>query len=333
MYIANATGCSSIWGASAPSFPYTAGKDGKGPAWASSLFEDNGEFGLGMLTADRIIHERAIKAIEKLGNASEDSFTVETVENFLKNGNEENRQKLLRLAEAMDSNPAKEILKYKDFMTEKSHWIFGGDGWAYDIGFGGLDHVIASGENINIFVFDTEIYSNTGGQASKATPLGASAKLSLGGKTGAKKNLGAMAMTYGNVYVAQVAMGADFNQCLKAIIGAEAYKGPSLIIGYAPCISHGIKKGMSFCMQEQKRAVECGFWQLFRFDPDRKNKGQNPLVIDSKAPEPEKYREFLLGEQRFREVLKDNPESKGIFQRSQEEMLKKYELLKKLSQL
>lgn len=334
MFIANATGCSSIWGGSIPSIPYTCGRSGRGPAWANSLFEDNAEFGYGIMLAHNTLHERAVNAVKELAEKTINDNFKTAAENFIENQNDENADIMINTLEKEFNEEAEKIKKYKKYLSKKSHWIFGGDGWAYDIGFGGLDHVIASGANINIFVFDTEIYSNTGGQTSKATPAGAAAQFSPSGKESSKKDLAAMAMSYGNVYTAQIAMGADLNQCIKTIIEAEAYNGPSLIIGYAPCISHGIKGGMSSCMAEQKRAVEAGYWHLFRFNPDLRKQQKNPLIIDSKKPEPEKYREFLSGETRFSITsLKDPENAEKLFEKAEKTAMQKYELLQKISEL
>ncbi len=312
MYIANATGCSSIWGGSAPSTPYTTNKLGKGPAWANSLFEDNAEYGYGMFLAQNTIRQRAIAKVLELAKEVECDECKAVIENYLstvENGklNSVATDKLVALLETMDKPLAKEILKDKDFLRKKSLWIFGGDGWAYDIGFGGLDHVLAQNEDINIFVFDTEVYSNTGGQSSKATPTGAIAQFAAAGKTIKKKDLAGIAMTYGYVYVAHIAMGADYNQCIKAIAEAESYNGPSLIIGYAPCINHGIKGGMSIAQTEEKKAVEAGYWHLFRYDPRLAAEGKNPFQLDSKAPTAD-YKDFIMGEVRYNSLARANPE-------------------------
>ncbi len=331
MYIANATGCSSIWGGSAPSTPYTVNAKGKGPAWANSLFEDNAEYGLGMYLAQNKLRERAISKLESLAENSEGELK-KAVEEYLntKNNGKENSIATENLVKILEENSEEfsEILDLKDYLNKKSVWIFGGDGWAYDIGFSGLDHAIASGENINILVFDTEVYSNTGGQASKSTPSGAVAQFAAGGKSTGKKDLAGIAMSYGYVYVASIAMGANQAQCIKAISEAEAYEGPSLIIAYAPCINHGIKSGMSSAQAEQKKAVESGYWNLFRYNPQL----EKPFILDSKAPDTSKYREFLMGEVRYNSLAMQNPErAEKLFKDSEEKALKKYEQLKKIA--
>ncbi len=312
MYIANATGCSSIWGGSAPSTPYTTNKLGKGPAWANSLFEDNAEYGYGMFLAQNTIRQRAIAKILDLEKNVECPDCKAVIDEYLStidNGklNSAATDNLVAMLEKMDTAEAKDILKDKDFLRKKSLWIFGGDGWAYDIGFGGLDHVIASNEDINIFVFDTEVYSNTGGQSSKSTPTGAIAQFAAAGKTVKKKDLAGIAMTYGYVYVAQIAMGADYNQCIKAISEAESYNGPSIVIGYAPCINHGIKGGMSIAQTEEKKAVEAGYWHLFRYDPRLAAEGKNPFQLDSKAPSAD-YKDFIMNEVRYNSLARANPD-------------------------
>ncbi len=336
MYIANATGCSSIWGGSAPSTPYTTNKLGKGPAWANSLFEDNAEYGYGMFLAQNTIRQRAIAKILKLAQNVECAECKAVIEEYLStvdNGklNSPATDKLIALLEGMDTAEAKDILKDKDFLRKKSMWIFGGDGWAYDIGFGGLDHVIASNEDINIFVFDTEVYSNTGGQSSKATPTGAIAQFAAAGKVVKKKDLAGIAMTYGYVYVAQIAMGADYNQCIKAIAEAESYNGPSIIIGYAPCINHGIKGGMSIAQSEEKKAVEAGYWHLFRYDPRLAAEGKNPFQLDSKAPTAD-YKDFIMGEVRYNSLARANPDRAAkLFDSAVESAKDKYDHLVFLS--
>ncbi|MBQ8623278.1 MAG: pyruvate:ferredoxin (flavodoxin) oxidoreductase [Oscillospiraceae bacterium] len=332
MYIANATGCSSIWGGSAPSTPYTTNKLGKGPAWANSLFEDNAEYGYGMFLAQNTIRQRAVAKILNLAKTVECEECKAVIDEYLTtidNGklNSPATDKLVAMLEKMDTAEAKDILKDKDFLRKKSMWIFGGDGWAYDIGFGGLDHVIASNEDINIFVFDTEVYSNTGGQSSKATPTGAIAQFAAAGKVVKKKDLAGIAMTYGYVYVAQVAMGADYNQCIKAIAEAESYNGPSIIIGYAPCINHGIKGGMSIAQTEEKKAVEAGYWHLFRYDPRLAAEGKNSFQLDSKAPTGD-YKAFLMNEVRYNSLARANPErAEKLFNSAVESAQDKYEHL------
>ena len=332
MYIANATGCSSIWGGSAPSTPYTTNKFGKGPAWANSLFEDNAEYGYGMFLAQNTIRQRAVAKILDLAKTVECEECKAVIDEYLTtidNGklNSAATDKLVAMLEKMDTAEAKDILKDKDFLRKKSMWIFGGDGWAYDIGFGGLDHVIASNEDINIFVFDTEVYSNTGGQSSKATPTGAIAQFAAAGKVVKKKDLAGIAMTYGYVYVAQIAMGADYNQCIKAISEAESYNGPSIIIGYAPCINHGIKGGMSIAQTEEKKAVEAGYWHLFRYDPRLAAEGKNPFQLDSKAPTGD-YKAFLMNEVRYNSLARANPErAEKLFNSAVESAQDKYDHL------
>ncbi len=333
MYIANATGCSSIWGNSSPSTPYTVTPDGRGPAWSNSLFEDNAEFGYGMLLAQNTIRARLKTKVEKLAENGENEEVKAAAKEYLEtfsigatNGTATDR--LVAALEACDCGcPERaELLKNKDFLAKKSQWIFGGDGWAYDIGFGGVDHVLASGEDVNIMVFDTEVYSNTGGQSSKATKTGATAQFAAGGKETKKKDLASIAMSYGYVYVAQIAMGADFNQTVKAIAEAEAYPGPSLIIAYAPCINHGIKKGMSKAQTEEQLAVECGYWNNFRFNPQAEQK----FTLDSKEPTGD-YREFLNGEVRYNALMRANPEkAEQLFAKNEEEAKERYEYLKGL---
>ena len=314
MMVANATGCSSIWGASAPSMPYTKNYRGHGPAWANSLFEDNAEFGLGMVLGVKQVRNKLAADIEAAAKLNVSEALKAACEEWLANidngaGTRERADKLTALLKNEKGNDAllNEIYNNRDFFVKRSQWIFGGDGWAYDIGFGGLDHVIASGEDVNIMVFDTEVYSNTGGQSSKATPTAAIAKFAASGKNTKKKDLGMMAISYGYVYVAQIAMGADKNQTLKAIAEAEAYPGPSIIIAYAPCINHGLKAGMGNSQEESKRAVACGYWSLFRFNPQLKEADKNPFILDSKAPTAD-FKEFLMGEVRYASLKKQFPE-------------------------
>ena len=333
MYIANATGCSSIWGNSSPSTPYTVNAKGQGPAWSNSLFEDNAEFGYGMLLAQRAIRDGLKAKVEDVvaNGTNEDVKAAgqEWLDTFAVGAtNGAATDKLVAALEACGCDKAKEILAQKDFLAKKSQWIFGGDGWAYDIGFGGVDHVLASGEDINIMVFDTEVYSNTGGQASKATKTGATAQFAAGGKETKKKDLAGIAMSYGYVYVAQIAMGADYNQTVKAIAEAEAYPGPSLIIAYAPCINHGIKKGMSKAQTEEQLAVECGYWNNFRFNPAAEGA---KFTLDSKEPKEEGYQEFLDGEVRYNALKRSNPEKAArLFKKNEQEAMERYEYLKKL---
>ena len=330
MYIANATGCSSIWGNSSPSTPYTTNRFGRGPAWDNSLFEDNAEFGLGMALANKAIRKRLNEELQKA--VAEDASLKEAYDKWVETyessaANLPATTDLIAALEKSSSAKAKEILAEKDFLNKKSHWIFGGDGWAYDIGFGGLDHVIASGEDVNIMVFDTEVYSNTGGQSSKATPTGAIAQFAAAGKAIRKKDLAGIAMSYGYVYVAHIAMGADYNQCVKAISEAEAYNGPSIIIAYAPCINHGIKKGMSKAQTEEELAVKSGYWHCFRYDPRKVEEGKNPFTLDSKAP-TESYQEFIQGEVRYNSLERQDPvRAKELFERSEIEAKRRYEEL------
>ena len=332
MYIANATGCSSIWGNSSPSTPYTVNEKGQGPAWSNSLFEDNAEFGYGMLLAQKALRNGLKAKVESVAAseaASEEvkSACKEWLDTFncgATNGTATDN--LVAALEGADCEVCKDIVNNKDFLAKKSQWIFGGDGWAYDIGFGGVDHVLASGQDINIMVFDTEVYSNTGGQSSKSTPTGAIAQFAAGGKEVKKKDMASIAMSYGYVYVAQIAMGADFNQTVKAIAEAEVYPGPSLIIAYAPCINHGIKKGMSKAQTEEELAVKSGYWHNFRFNPAAENK----FTLDSKAP-TEDYKEFLNGEVRYNALARMNPErAEELFAKSEEAAKERYAYLNKL---
>ena len=332
MYIANATGCSSIWGNSSPSTPYTTNAKGQGPAWSNSLFEDNAEFGYGMLLAQRAIRGGLKEKIEDLvaNGTNEDVKAAgqEWLDTYAVGAtNGAATEKLVAALEACGCDKANEILAQKDFLSKKSQWIFGGDGWAYDIGFGGVDHVLASGRDINVMVFDTEVYSNTGGQSSKSTPTGAIAQFAAGGKETKKKDMASIAMSYGYVYVAQISMGADFNQTVKAIAEAEAYPGPSLIIAYAPCINHGIKKGMSKAQTEEELAVKCGYWHNFRFNPAAENK----FTLDSKAPASEDYQAFLDGEVRYNSLKRSNPEKAArLFAKNENEAKERYTYLNKL---
>ena len=334
MYIANATGCSSIWGNSSPSTPYTVNAKGQGPAWSNSLFEDNAEFGYGMLLGQKAIRKRLKAEVETIAASDKASAEVKAAcHEYLDTfncgaSNGDATDKLVAALDGCDCDTCKDIVKNKDFLAKKSQWIFGGDGWAYDIGFGGVDHVLASGEDINIMVFDTEVYSNTGGQASKATKTGATAQFAAGGKETKKKDLAGIAMSYGYVYVAQIAMGADYNQTVKAIAEAEAYPGPSLIIAYAPCINHGIKKGMSKAQTEEQLAVESGYWNNFRFNPAAEGA---KFTLDSKEPKEEGYQEFLDGEVRYNALKRSNPEKAArLFKKNEQEAMERYEYLKKL---
>ena len=333
MLIANATGCSSIWGNSSPSTPYTVTPEGKGPAWDNSLFEDNAEFGYGMFLANKAVREGLKAHVENIvaeggQGAAEGQAWLDTYK--LGKENSVATDKLVAALADVDSADAKEIVEKKDFLSKKSQWIFGGDGWAYDIGYGGVDHVLASGDDVNIMVFDTEVYSNTGGQASKATRTGAVAQFAAAGKETKKKDLAGMAMTYGYVYVAHIAIGADYNQAVKAIAEAEAYDGPSLIIAYAPCINHGIRKGMGKSITEEELAVKAGYWFNFRFNPDLVKEGNNAFILDSKTP-TESYQDFLAGEVRYTSLMRSNPErAKELFARSEQECKERFEYLQKL---
>ena len=339
MYIANATGCSSIWGNSSPSTPYTVNKKGQGPAWSNSLFEDAAEFGYGMSLAQQAIRTRLKAEVEEIVSSDKASEEVkaaaqEWLDTFSCGAtNGAATDKLVALLEGCDCDTCKDVVKNKDFLAKKSQWIFGGDGWAYDIGFGGVDHVLASGKDINVMVFDTEVYSNTGGQSSKATPTGAVAQFAAGGKEVKKKDLAAIAMSYGYVYVAQIAMGADYNQTVKAIAEAEAYPGPSLIIAYAPCINHGIRVGMSKAQTEEKKAVAAGYWHNFRYNPALLAEGKNPFSLDSKAP-TESYQDFLKGEVRYTSLERKNPErAHELFNSAEAAAKAKYAHLQKLIDL
>ncbi|MCI6886320.1 MAG: pyruvate:ferredoxin (flavodoxin) oxidoreductase [Lachnospiraceae bacterium] len=333
MYIANATGCSSIWGNSSPSTPYTVNAKGQGPAWDNSLFEDNAEFGYGMLLAQNAIRsglKAKVEAVAANEAASEEvkAACQEWLDTYSVGAtNGAATDKLVAVLDGIDCPTCKDIVKNKDFLAKKSQWIFGGDGWAYDIGFGGVDHVLASGKDINVMVFDTEVYSNTGGQSSKATKTGAVAQFAAGGKETKKKDLASIAMSYGYVYVAQISMGADYAQTVKAIAEAEAYPGPSLIIAYAPCINHGIKKGMSKAQTEEKLAVETGYWNNFRYNPAAEKK----FTLDSKAPNMEGYQDFLKGEVRYASLAMKNPErAANLFAKNEAEAKERYEYLSKL---
>ena len=343
MLIANATGCSSIWGASAPSMPYCKNAQGKGPAWANSLFEDNAEYGFGMAIATKQIRNK----IADLMNAALELDIPENYKEAFKawlagmDDADESKKATLEVlpllkAEGINDEKAKKIIEEiadkKDYLIKKSVWIFGGDGWAYDIGYGGLDHVLASGENVNVLVLDTEVYSNTGGQSSKATPIGAVAKFAASGKKVTKKDLGMIAATYGYVYVAQVAMGADKNQLLKALIEAEKYDGPSLIIAYAPCINHGIKEGMGRTQANEQQAVEAGYWHLYRYNPELKKEGKNPFLLDSKEPKTS-FREFLNGQVRYTSLVGSFPEiAEDLFAKAEEAAKEKYEKYKTMAE-
>ncbi len=339
MYISNATGCSSIWGGPAATSPYTVDAKGHGPAWANSLFEDNAEHGMGMYLGQQAVRKNLIAKVEHLAEVTSCEETKAAIKEYLDtvNNGKANKiatEKLVAVLEKDTECPLrKEILKDKEFLAKKSVWVFGGDGWAYDIGFGGVDHVLASGEDINIMVFDTEVYSNTGGQASKASNIGQVAQFAAAGKAIAKKSLAEIAMSYGYIYVAQIAMGADMNQTIKALAEAEAYPGPSLVIGYAPCEMHSIKGGMVNCQNEMKKAVDCGYWNMFRFNPALKEEGKNPFTLDSKAPTTS-YKDFILNEARYSSLTRSFPErAEELFDKAEKTALDRYAYLQKLSKL
>ncbi|MBO5873071.1 MAG: pyruvate:ferredoxin (flavodoxin) oxidoreductase, partial [Clostridia bacterium] len=342
MYISNATGCSSIWGGPAATSPYTVDAKGHGPAWANSLFEDNAEHGMGMYLGQKAIRDQLIEQVTEMAASDKASDEFKAAANkYLEtvNDGEANAKATTSLVAELEKAAeagcpaAPAVLAKKEYLSKKSVWIFGGDGWAYDIGFGGLDHVLASGNDVNIMVFDTEVYSNTGGQASKASQIGQVAQFAAAGKAIAKKSLAEIAMSYGYIYVAQIAMGADQNQTLKAIKEAEAYNGPSLIIGYAPCEMHAIKGGMVNCQKEMKKAVDCGYWNMFRFNPALKAEGKNPLSIDSK-PATTDYKEFILGEARYASLTRSFPErAEALFDKAAETSKEARAHLEKLAEL
>ena len=338
MMIANATGCSSIWSGSAPSIPYTTNAEGKGPSWANSLFEDNAEFGLGMHLGVSQNREKLTDLIKQALETPISQTLQESFREWLDGINDANQSKvaakkiITAIGEDQSGNGLlTEILAKKDFLIKKSQWIIGGDGWAYDIGYGGLDHVLASGEDVNVIVLDTEVYSNTGGQASKATPAAAVAKFQAAGKKVRKKDLGMMAMSYGYVYVAQISLGANMTQTLKAIKEAESYPGPSLIIAYAPCINHGIKVGMEKSLEEGKKAVDAGYWHLYRFNPALSDEGKNPFALDSKEP-TSSFRDFILGEVRYASLAGSFPDAaEELFSRAEKFAKLRYESYKRLT--
>ena len=336
--VANATGCSSVWGASAPSMPYTKNHRGHGPAWGNSLFEDNAEYGLGMLLGVKQLRAKLAQDITVAANMDMGPEFKAVCEEWSVKEDQgvdtrDRADKLIALLEEHKGHDPllNRIYKNKDFMVKRSQWIFGGDGWAYDIGFGGLDHVLASGQDVNVLVFDTEVYSNTGGQSSKATPTAAIAKLAASGKRTKKKDLGMIAMTYGYVYVAQISMGADKNQTLKAIAEAEAYPGPSLIIAYAPCINHGLKVGMGCSQLEAKRAVESGYWSLYRYNPELKDGGKKAFSLDSKEPTMN-FQEFLMGEVRYSSLKKQFSEvAEFLFEQTEKDAADRLEGYRRLA--
>ncbi|RMD97539.1 MAG: pyruvate:ferredoxin (flavodoxin) oxidoreductase, partial [Calditrichaeota bacterium] len=325
--VANATGCSSIYGGNLPTTPWTQNHEGRGPAWSNSLFEDNAEFGLGIRLAVDKQREIAEHLVKKLASQLGDELVTGLLnaDQSDEAGIYEQRQRVAALKEklkTLSSDDAQHLLAVADYLVRKSVWIVGGDGWAYDIGFGGLDHVLASGRDVNVLVLDTEVYSNTGGQTSKATPLGAIAKFSAGGKPTPKKDLGLIALSYGYVYVATVAMGAKDEHTLKAFLEAEAYRGPSIIIAYSHCIAHGIN--MTTAMKNQKLAVDTGQWLLYRYNPEREKLGENPLQLDSRAPKLP-IEEYLLSETRFKMLTKTHPEvAKQLFKQAQEDALRRF---------
>ena len=346
MMIANATGCSSIWGASAPTMPYARDSSGRGPAWANSLFEDNAEYGLGMAAGVRQMREKLQQEMERLMSAGVSRELKEACEAWIagKDEGEGSRQRAEAVARAIADAQhsgqltgeaeaaAKEILAKEDFLVKKSIWCLGGDGWAYDIGYGGVDHALASGEDINILVFDTEVYSNTGGQSSKATPTAAVAKFAASGKKTKKKDLGRMAMSYGYVYVAQVGMGADKNQFIRALSEAESYHGPSLIICYAPCINHGLKKGMGKAQESIRDAVNCGYWQLYRYDPRNRGEGKHPFTLESKEPRSS-FRDFIMGQVRYASLAKEFPQTaEELFLQAEEDARERLAAYKRLAE-
>ncbi len=340
MYISNATGCSSIWGGPAATSPYTVDANGHGPAWANSLFEDNAEHGLGMYLGQKAIRERLIEEVKEVAASDKASAELKAAaDEYLATVNDgaKNTDATAALVAELEKCADKcdkcaDIVANKNYLSKKSVWIFGGDGWAYDIGFGGLDHVLATGEDVNIMVFDTEVYSNTGGQASKSSNIGQVAQFAAAGKAIAKKRLADIAMSYGYIYVAQIAMGADMAQTLKAIKDAESYQGPSLIIGYAPCEMHSIKGGMTNCQAEMEKAVKCGYWNNFRYDPRLAAKGENPFILDSKAP-TESYQDFIMNEARYSALTRSFPErAKELFDKAEKTAANRYEYLTKLAE-
>lgn len=332
MVVANATGCSSIYGGSFPATPYTTNKEGRGPAWANSLFEDNAEFGFGMLNASNALRdqiathmEEALEECQDCGDRVHELFKL-----WLENREDykvtrEVANELVPLLKDKDCPHAKAIYELRDHLVKRSQWIFGGDGWAYDIGYGGLDHVIANQEDVNILVLDTEVYSNTGGQSSKSSPTASIAKFTAAGKHGKKKDLAAIAMSYGHVYVAYVAHGASQAQLLKAMREAESYHGPSIVIAYSPCINHGLKRGMGKAQEQAKLAVECGYWTLLRYDPRLIAEGKNPLQVDSKTPDWDRYDEYLMSETRYAQLKNINPtEADSLLAKNKAEAMRRY---------
>jgi len=339
MYISNATGCSSIWGGPAATSPYTTDKNGHGPAWANSLFEDNAEHGLGMYLGQKAVRNQLVEKIKEVAAAATDAERKAVCEAYLNSVNDSAANKaatkaLIANFEAnVSSDTVKDVLAEKEYLSKKSVWIFGGDGWAYDIGFGGVDHVLATGEDVNIMVFDTEVYSNTGGQASKASQIGQVAQFAASGKAIAKKSLAEIAMSYGYIYVAQVAMGSNPAQTLKALQEAEAYPGPSLVIAYSPCEMHSIKGGMVNCQSEMKKAVACGYWNMFRFNPSLRAEGKNPFTLDSKAPAGG-YKDFIMNEARYSSLTRSFPDrANELFDKAEKTAEERYAHLLKLKDL
>jgi pyruvate-ferredoxin/flavodoxin oxidoreductase len=342
MMIANATGCSSIWAASAPSTAYTVNREGKGPSWANSLFEDNAEFGYGMYLAIKQLRNKLEQNMRILIDKNVEEKVKEACHDWLHykedgGASGEAGNKLIDVLENFTSTDVEimaivnNIKQNHDYLTKRSIWLVGGDGWAYDIGYGGLDHVMASGEDVNVLVFDTEVYSNTGGQSSKSTPIAAIAKFAASGKKQGKKDLGRMMMTYGNVYVAQVGINADNTQLIKALREAEEHHGPSLIIAYAPCINHGIKEGMGRSMATIKKAVQAGYWHLYRYNPALKEEGKNPFVLDSKEP-TESFREFILGQVRYSSLAQSYPDqAQELFGQAERMARERYEIYKQMA--
>ncbi|TEB16410.1 Pyruvate-flavodoxin oxidoreductase [Pelotomaculum sp. FP] len=336
MMMSNATGCSSIWAAAAPSMPYTTNAEGKGPTWSNSLFEDSAEFGFGLYLGVKKIRNKVAELMQEAISLDIPQELKEAFQEWLEGmynaeASKAATAKILPLLEGQTHPVIQGIIDRKDFLIKKSNWAFGGDGWGYDIGYGGLDHVLASGEDINILVLDTEVYSNTGGQSSKSTPAAAIAKFAASGKKTKKKDLGAMAMTYGYIYVAQVAMGADQAQCVKAFKEAEEYPGPSLIICYSSCINHGIN--MTRSQEEMAKAVKSGYWHLYRYNPALKQEGKNPFILDSKEPDLDSFRNFIMSEVRYNSLAKLFPaQAEQLFQKTQEDARERYEFYKKLAE-
>jgi pyruvate-ferredoxin/flavodoxin oxidoreductase len=337
MLIANATGCSSIYGGSAPSTPYCTNKEGHGPAWASSLFEDNAEYGYGMFLGVEQMRDKIQMAFERMYEGTVAPKLKEAIQEWIAGREDAEKSKevsarIIPLLEKDGGRDAKEVLALKQYLVKKSVWIFGGDGWAYDIGYGGLDHVLASGDDVNVLVLDTEVYSNTGGQSSKSTPVAAVAKFAAAGKRIRKKDLGLMAASYGYVYVAQVSMGSNQAQFIKAVTEAEAFPGPSLILAYSPCINHGLRAGMGKSQLEEKLAVECGYWHNWRYNPLLESEGKNPFILDSREPDWSKFQEFLNGEVRYTSLKKSFPDvADDLFKSAEENARWRYNTYKRMA--